>query len=374
MLDIKDFIKLAEEKKEIRHSIETVNGVSLNIFCYMITTPDLFKNKLERECRGVVFDNNGVCVCRTPHKFFNIGEREETLPENIKWDKITYVSNKVDGSLLTPILIDGSVFWKTKKSFFSPMAKEIQKAWNNKEEWIYKWKQNIWDFWLANETPYFEYTSPDNRIVLDYGEEKTLTLLGSRHNITGDYFVNEDNCVNIKINNYNDFIKETKELTDIEGYVLYSSNGECYKIKTSWYMDRHHLLSSISYKNIVDFIIEEKIDDVIAELRIKGFLKPLQIINQLQKEYAELLYMKTLGIQEMYDFVISTLYVDEKCSKKEFALFLQNKLSHQKRFHGILFLLFDGRTDDFERMMTDMIREIMIDKYRGKVIFMGEEQ
>lgn len=35
-------------------------------------------------------------------------------------------------------------------------------------------------------TPIFEYTSPTNRIVLKYNEEK-LTLLAARHMITGQY-------------------------------------------------------------------------------------------------------------------------------------------------------------------------------------------
>ena len=122
-----DFIDLSLNVKEIRHSTEYVDGKTMHIFCYMIATPELFINPLERECRGIVFNDLGECVCRPFHKFWNIAEREETLPQNIDWDNIGPITLKYDGSLLTPVVINEKIFWKTKKSFYSSVAQEVQK-------------------------------------------------------------------------------------------------------------------------------------------------------------------------------------------------------------------------------------------------------
>lgn len=64
------------------------------------------------ECRGLVFDNNGDLVSRPFHKFFNLGERENTLQSNIDWSRPHLVMPKLDGCFHNSSRIkfcDGSV-------------------------------------------------------------------------------------------------------------------------------------------------------------------------------------------------------------------------------------------------------------------------
>jgi hypothetical protein len=253
----------------------------------------------------------------------------------------------------------------------------LQKAWDNNEEWIRKHEGDINAFWLVNETPLFEFISNDNRIVIDYNTDHELILIGSRHNDSGKYWLNEDNCDNqylkyFKNGEYNKFIQIIKNTIEIEGYVLYSENN-VYKLKTQWYMDRHHLLSNISYKNIIELIVDEKIDDVVAELRIKNLNKSISIMEALQKEFAEEFFLLSTTIEDMYDYTISSLYVDKKCERKDFAMFLE-KFNGKKGAKGALFLRYDNKYDLLHKYLSNLVADKLFDKYRGKVIFMGEEQ
>lgn len=338
-MNYQDFMSLSEQKKEIRHKVENVNGEDIHIFHYMIATLDLFKTEIERECRGITFDSKGQCICRPFHKFFNIGEREETLPQNIDWNSIQYVSNKIDGSLVCPVIINDKVFWKTKKSFYSEIAVKLQKAWDNKEAWIYRWNNDIWDHWLVNETMLFEYTSTNNRIVTDYGKENDLVFLGSRHILSGVYHINKVNCnsyysdfLKEKEDAYKYFIENIKETPLIEGYVLYDDKNNAYKLKTQWYLDRHHLFSTLSYREIIKMIQEERIDDVISELRLKGCEKQVVLIEQVIDNYSRI----RQRIFDDCERIFSEITYDKKLDKgklKEVMVFLQEDIKKTDIFY-----------------------------------------
>lgn len=369
-LNIEDFISLAKEKKEIRHSIEKVYGEDVHIFHYMISTPELFKTDIEKECRGIVFNDHGECICRPFHKFFNVGEKEETLPHNINWKNITAVTNKVDGSLLTPVPIKGQIFWKTKKSFYSGVAKVVQDKWNKRQEWYNSLNRLIQEN-INEYTLLFEYISPDNRIVVEYLEE-TLFFLGKRNISTGLYDVNSFNTYPelLPIVDYNTFIDNTRSKQGEEGYVLYTINGDAYKIKTQWYLDRHHLLSSLSYREIVRLIDSELIDDIISELRIKGFTKQIAVIEDVLSQYKNLYTKISNQSLDLFEELIKTLSKEGTVTKKDFALVAKNF----KEFSSILFPLFDNKIEQVEKLIKKQVSTALTEKYSGKVLFMGEEQ
>ncbi|HTW70397.1 MAG TPA: RNA ligase [Acetobacteraceae bacterium] len=57
------------------------------------------RRQLVRECRGITFDaKTGAVIARKFHKFFNVGEREETLPHRIDWTPSTFT--RIDPGLL----------------------------------------------------------------------------------------------------------------------------------------------------------------------------------------------------------------------------------------------------------------------------------
>ena len=61
-----------------------------------------------RECRGLlVCSRTGVVLARRFPKFFNIGELPETAPECIDLGMGFTLAEKLDGSLVSPLLLGG---------------------------------------------------------------------------------------------------------------------------------------------------------------------------------------------------------------------------------------------------------------------------
>jgi RNA ligase len=138
-------------------------------------------NAMRRECRGLKFYPNGSIAARPFHKWFNVGEREETLPRNIDLNQPHIIFEKLDGSMIHPMLVNGYIRWMTKMG--------ITEVSMQAETFVAKHKKYS-DFaaWCIenNLTPCFEWCSLKQQIVIAYPEDK-LVLLAVRHNITGEY-------------------------------------------------------------------------------------------------------------------------------------------------------------------------------------------
>lgn len=138
-------------------------------------------NRMRRECRGLIFYPDGRIMSRPFHKFFNIGEREETLPKNVNLTHSHVIFEKLDGSMIRPLLVDGHIRWGTKMGITEvAMQAETFVAKNKKYTDFAAWCIE------NNLTPCFEWCSLKQQIVIAYPEDK-LVLLAVRHNITGEY-------------------------------------------------------------------------------------------------------------------------------------------------------------------------------------------
>lgn len=135
---------------------------------------------IRRECRGIIFDASGKLISRPFHKFFNIGQTDETQPHRLDFTKPHTIMTKLDGSMARPLLFNGEIRWATKMGF-SEVAEFVDAfvAKNRKYDDFAK-------YCVENGlTPLFEYVGPHNKVVLDY--EEGMTLLAVRTNLTGEY-------------------------------------------------------------------------------------------------------------------------------------------------------------------------------------------
>lgn len=156
---------------------------------YMVNMPDTFDidesnpltGLIRRECRGIKFYPDGKIAARVFHKWFNVGERDETQPHMIDLSKSHVIEEKRDGSMIHPMLIQGKIRWMTKMGL-SDVALQAEKFIDKQS------KYSKFAEWCINNdlTPSFEYTSPANRIVISY-ETDELVLLSVRKNLTGEY-------------------------------------------------------------------------------------------------------------------------------------------------------------------------------------------
>ncbi|MDN3080032.1 RNA ligase, partial [Enterococcus faecium] len=75
-----DIVKHIENNEQIR-VLDQPNG--RKVVCYIFMDSKTFPTPESRECRGIAFDANGRIVSRPLHKFFNMGEKAELMPEKL---------------------------------------------------------------------------------------------------------------------------------------------------------------------------------------------------------------------------------------------------------------------------------------------------
>lgn len=237
------------------------------------------RNAILRECRGLVFDYEGKVIARRFHKFFNVGERLETLPDKIDLTKPHHLMEKLDGSMITPIPItkngELTIRWGTKMGT-TDVASQAEKFVKENPEYEAMARRCV----TLNLTPIFEWLSRKQRIVVDHPEDK-LVLLAIRNNVTGEYDKFENmrertmalfpSIPVVKIYStgqdilsvMNDVNKEEGS----EGFIIRFDDGHMVKIKTEWYVRIHKAKEILKFeKDILSLIVNEKLDDVIPLL------------------------------------------------------------------------------------------------------------
>jgi RNA ligase len=283
--DVLPYIQTREEfVLAEREGYSVVNYVVAMADTFDMTGPDDVGGAVRRECRGLIFDADGNIMSRPFHKFFNINEREETQTHVIDMSQPHVIMEKMDGSMIRPILIDGHLRLATKMGVTEVamqaetwLAAHINTGFLvSKGEWLRTCVR-------AGVTPIFEWVSPFNQIVLAY-EEPDLVYLGSRDNVTGEYFFDESAPFNFVPRygsvegNLGDYIARQREAEGREGDIIAFADGHRLKVKNDWYVRIHKTIDRITFdRNIVDLIINEEVDDVIPMLptaqveRIRNF-------------------------------------------------------------------------------------------------------
>lgn len=306
---------------------------------FLWDSDDPVGSAVRRECRGITFDSEGKLICRKYHKFFNIGEKEETQLNKINLYEPHIVLEKLDGSLIsaqpTP---DGFVL--VTKAGITDIAEQAEAFISDKSHYSTFISKCI----QKGTTPLFEWVSRQNRIVIDYPEDQ-LILTGLRYNDTGKYVDYEimkqyaearsipvvKAVDGLAVQNIELFVKQVREWDDgEEGVVVRFSSGHMVKIKCADYVLRHKSKDSISQeKNVLQTILQDAVDDLMPLLtpedaeRIKAFQNAFWAsVEDVSYEMAQ----KFLSG--------STVYPD----KKDFAVeFVQKKVdpSHAPVMYGM---------------------------------------
>lgn len=355
-MKLQDLDHLRDDKR-IRFSEETVNGETVTIVAYMIGDRDLWDKPLATECRGIVFNSSGDCISRPFHKFFNVGECEATQLHSLP--ELTEVLEKRDGSMLVPVIVGGQTAWKTKKSFYSDVAVDAAK--NVPAEVIELAK----DILEMNMTPVFEYTSEQNRIVLDYGSEPNFVLLAIRRNETGEYSsydamnaIAEAYGVEV-IKKYDltlqDCLEQTKTLENFEGWCLRDpATGFYVKLKCEWYLRMHKARTELRERDVADMVIAETIDDIKSALSLDGF--NLTPIEEIERRVAE----EIANIRETVDYIVAT--VEDKTNFKAIAAKYKDHA-----YFGLIMSAVRGKEPDYKKYWQQNFR----DNYSLKTVYSG---
>jgi T4 RnlA family RNA ligase len=339
---IDDLRNRVDHLPEIRFSKEA-HGTT--VACYMIGNNQLWNDvnaDYVRECRGITFYEDGTIASRGLHKFFNINENEQTLSNKLDFGSVTRTMFKEDGSMIMPVLFGKEVLYKSKKSFTSDVALIAnQYAKENP-----KYDKFSSTFLNKGFSPIFEFTAPNNRIVLKY-DVPQLTLLHIRNTVTGKYLSQEhietyalyfDIPYVESINNpdIHHLLCGLDTITDIEGYVFQFPNGEMVKAKSNWYLYLHRSVVFLNERNIAEMVLKETLDDFKSYLVETDNQVSLAKVNQIELEVSQ-------RIADLVTMVTGVVEVEKHLTKKEFAI----KYNDHPIFH-LLIQCFDGKEPSYK--------------------------
>lgn len=333
------------------------------VYSYIYTDKDSFATEWERECRGITFDKNGNIISRTLHKFFNLGERDAYRVENLDFTKVKAIFTKLDGSMISSYLLDGKVTVKSKNSHLSDVAVAAQEFVDARSEYI----RFCTDLALAGQTPTFEFTSPNNRIVVKYDETK-LTLLQVRDNVTGAYLdiqeVSKGYDIEVLSASYQDgenfsaLLQEIETMEGVEGFIVMFEDGDMVKIKTPWYIGLHHTVTFKRYRDIARLVLNNTLDDFRGFLALQGYdAVCMDTIDSIEHDILE----------EIRDLKETVATISEDCKAKytvdgqidfgQVAKDLQKEKANEKYLRFVMNYLRGKESDYFYFYEKNLLRQ-----------------
>jgi T4 RnlA family RNA ligase len=251
-------------------------------------------------CRGLVTDDRAVVYARPFKKFFNIEEGKHTPTSEFE------VFEKMDGSLGIMFKYNGEVICATRGSFASDQA-----VWMSK----FAKEYNYQDIIVDGFTYLFEIIYPENRIVVNYGDQERLVLLGIIKTESGEELPYDDiSFEGWDIVNKYDGIRDYSELkskidNNAEGFVIRFSNGDRMKIKGEEYLRLHKVMTNLSTTAVWEVLsnggsMDDLLKDVPDEFydKIKEYEKSLIVqFNKMEEEYQNHFdSIKGLGVRKLF--------------------------------------------------------------------------
>ena len=308
----KEFLEKLSE--EVKNGYVTVHrNPDKKIFNYTysrLTEQENHWNEITLRTRGLILDSNGRIIFNCPSKFFNFQQNNfaNDTYERIKDDFKIY--EKLDGSAIWVVNDSEYGFVVSSKSSFTSehavWAKEII-------EQKFKEKDSIFKEGICY---CFELIHPENRIVVDYGEEKTLKLWGLKTQ-SGETIELEDNTIDtsyfetpkfLGTNNDKDIIDNYIKQKNVEGVVLKGIGDDRIKIKSQTYLELHRIKTDCTPNRILELLMSGK--------RVSDYDFPDEFLKEVQSY--EDIYLKKY--QQIYNQIESAEKVLHNLSDKEIGL------------------------------------------------------
>lgn len=238
-----------------------------SVIDYVYSLADSFDDPMRLECRGIKFASDGSTLARPLHKFFNIGERPDTQANLLDFSQPHSVMEKMDGSMIHPAVVNGQVVFMTRMGH-TDVAKKAERHLTPELRDICA------GLLMGGATPIFEFTAPDNRIVVRY-EESALTLLAVRNTVGGEYWprslLEGTGLRVVPVHGTGEtgaeFTAYARAVLGFEGFVVRFDNGLWVKAKGDDYVLKHKAKDSIlQEKNILQLVLSGGLDDVLPLL------------------------------------------------------------------------------------------------------------
>jgi len=248
-----DLVRLHEEVEAGNVNVQRHSSLPLSIYKYSKQAVyTRHWNEITLRCRGVVLDEESNVVVNGFLKFFNHDEQDGRSGYEMHKDFPYVVTEKLDGSLIQAAKYRGELVVTSSGSFESPQALRAKEMINPSliEE---------------GKTYVFEIIYPENRIVLDYGDKVSLTLLAVRDTDTGHEFLLDEYEQFDRVKSVNMTLEEVEsdlvraDYINKEGYVVRFADGFRVKCKYHEYMRLHKIVSGVNEKYVWE-CLRDKVD------------------------------------------------------------------------------------------------------------------
>ena len=324
--------------------ISVAHDIAGDIF---LISPDKGKHKWkqsELHLRSLLIRKNGEILCSGFPKFRNLGEDEDddAITKKLITNSKVLFTEKMDGSLIIRSVIDGVVCFRTRGhhnlgDYKEAVMKLISEEYSKLMDPSYK----------DNSSMLFEYTSPDNRIILHY-KHSSLTYLGEmcfepsfdfpvfrsgKENVSS---VSKETMVpGVKFHDLsgdsNQISSEVFSWLDSEGIVIWGvkSDGTIHlsKIKAFEYRKLHSLRFQLSGKKIKKLCWFYKIETQSAlEEKLYSFGADWEFYDLVREgfeEYILRLNQRRREVKSIIDFIDEAGVL--QISRKEQAILLKEK-------------------------------------------------
>jgi RNA ligase len=264
--------------------------------------------------------------------------------------EIEFVHDKRDGSLITTYVHEGEVRLKSKTALASDQALDAMRLLRSDAT-----LSNLIDHMVlgGDSCISFEYTSPENRIVLPY-QSNELRVLGSRsltdgkymsydilYDYFGDYMVDDHTFM---VNDPVEFIADIPNMKGIEGFVIGLKGGQRIKVKTSEYLSLHRAKDSInSNKRLFEVCLNDASDDLRS--LFKDDLYTLNRITDMENRVGHVYNHMVKCVEDFYE-------VNKSLDRKSYAIKGQSELDTIA--FGLAMSKYLGREPDYRgRLMSN---------------------
>lgn len=301
-------------------------------------------------------------------KFFNLGEAPDICPDPCSLDAC-HIVEKLDGTCLIVSRYKGELIVRTRGTT------DFQQQENAGELSLLQARYpEAFDNELLNSeqvTMLFEFTTPSNIIVLDYGPTPDIRLIGCVNHVDYSYMTQPklDQLAELlklqrpKTASYpclNDVVAHMDEVLGIEGYCLYFNNDQqIKKVKSKDYLVKHRFKSSYSIERVIDLFImagTPSYVDFMAQLEDGFDFECMMTAASDASKVCEAWDKVKRTTDRMHEFVRS-MDGKNKNSRKQAALDITEAYG-KTGSTGLAFKLLDGQeltSEDYKKLLLQCL-------------------
>lgn len=219
------------------------------------------KNKI---FRSSIWDFEGNLISASLPKFVNFSENPEHFPVPNTLNNCKII-DKIDGSLCIIDYYNNQFSMRTRGTLSLDSTENVTDFY----ECIKKYP--LLKEWLIKNNNYSllcEITTPNQKIVLDYGNEPDFWLIGTVDKTDYSLMTQENldslsKLIGVKRPEYYKFtsmdnlLESVKKLTNKEGCCLYSNNDQTiHKVKALQYLKCHAFKGNATFENTIEMFFE----------------------------------------------------------------------------------------------------------------------